>query len=722
MKLIPTPQDYRHSGAVRPIDGFKEILCQVSTDDTIRWGLAQLSAVAPVTDTAKDILTLQKQDNAFFREKNAEEQGYILVRSGDTLTLTAQTSIGFLYGLMTLLQLCKQAPENFEIYDRPQIRFRGNMNTLWAETAVWTYDFGDGLEAGIRRLKTAVDQAAKFKLNMMYVDAFGFRTERFPGYDKTMQEIAEYGRVRGVRMMVGAYSMGYGLSALGNFYMGKVFYNRYPYPDGELYDCIGRCGNSDDDPVDILTGRAYGTCLSNDALTDDKIAEMQEYLRATGARMIYLHNMDADEIHKPLWLGRCQHCRERFPNDDLYARDGCAGAFAKFYDRILDALLPEFPDLIICPVSPGYAYAYGTDDASFEQCRKFWTGVLTYCKHSKALIPLFRELFNQWDSPELRFELMAQTVPAFGCIYFSSGDGHYSDKIYTPSGAYAAVMKDCDLVICANGGALQKPTQLTNAEYLWNPDHSAFWNLEIPTDFKSCIAHYDAFREGQIRPEEIYGKDGLLETSCALLFGEKIAKRVADVFRLQGKNGECPIFTACNAELWTKGSRVNYPMLWDTPVEPKQQAAFWERFSQSAIVTEQANTILKEILTEDLDADTREHLAFLEESTRMCTILCQQLTEYMALYMQADRFFADGTAVEKDFYDRCDRLAEQANTMLKSVQSDGRKAFDALGGVIWRRDDLFDFIAYCAGQMVKSLQTGQRVPEDRRPLRTKDWW
>ena len=722
MKLIPTPQSYQYSGKVCPITGFAQILCQVPQDETIRWGLEQLSAVAPVADPAKATLTLKKQDDPFFAGKNAEEQGYILVRKGDALTLTAQSSMGFLYGLMTLLQLCCQAPENFEIYDRPQIRFRGNMNTLWAETTVWSYDFGDGLEAGIKRVKTAMDQAAKFKLNMMYVDAFGFRTERFPGYDKTMREIAEYGRVRGVRVMIGGYSMGYGLSALGNFYMGKVFYNRYPYPDGELYDCIGRCGNSDDDPLDILTGRSYGTCLSNDALTDDKIAEIQSYLRATGARMIYMHNMDADEIHKPLWLGRCEHCRERFPNDDLYARDGCAGAFAEFYDRMLDVLLPEFPDLIICPVSPGYAYAYGTDDKSFEQCRKFWASVMTYCRNSKALIPLFRELFHQWESPELRFELMAETVPAFGCIYFSSGDGHYSDKIYTPSGAYAAVMKACDLVICANGGALQKPTQLTNAEYLWNPDHSAFWNLEIAKDFKSCVEHYHAFREGKIRPEEIYGEGGLLETSCALLFGAHVAKRVADVFRLQGKNGECPIFTACNAELWTKGSRVNYPMLWDTPVEPKQQAAFLERFAQSAIVTQQANEILKELLQEELDTNTREHLAFLEESTALYTTMCRQLAEYMELYIQADRFLADGTALSDDFHARLDRLEADATATLKMVQNDGRKAFDPLGGAIWRREDLFDFIAYCAGQIRKSLQTGQRVPEDRRPLRTKDWW
>ena len=720
MKLIPTPQKFTKTEDICPIDGFAEIQCQVPVDETIAWGLEQLKAAAPCPEGQP--LLLQKADAPFFEQKNAREQGYILRRDEKGVTLIAQSSVGFLYGLMSLLQLCKYAPRQFEIYDRPQIRFRGNMNTLWAESGIWSYDFGDGLEAACQRLKTAIDQAAKAKLNMMYVDAFGFRTERFPGYDKAMKEISDYGRVRGVYMMVGGYGMGYGLSALGDLHMGKVFRNRFPYPDGDIYECIGRCGYDENEPVENLTGRTYGTCLSNDDLTDDKIAEIRAYLKATGARLIYLHNVDADEIHEPLWRGRCEHCRKRFPNDDLYARDGAAGAFAAFYDRILDALLPEFPDLIICPVSPGYAYAVNTNDKAFEKCRKFWTALLAYCRNSKALIPLFRELFHQWNEPKLRFDLFRETMPAFGCVYFSSGDGFYSDKIYTPSGAYAAAMKEADLIICANGSALQKPTQLTNAEYLWNPDHSAFWNVELADNFKDCLAHYNQFREGYIRPAGIYGKDGLLETACALLFGEKYAQRIGDIFRIQGKNGECPIFTASNEEIWTRGGYVNLEMLWDTPATPEKQEIYLERFTECTAATAKAHRILTELLQEDLDGDTRAYLAFLHESTEICGKICSQLTRYMELYIQADRFFTDGTAVDGDFYGRCDRLIADANQALSDVKAIGRKAFDPLGGIIWRQEELFDFIAYSTGQIVKSLQTNQRIPENRRALKGKDWW
>ncbi len=722
MKLIPTPYQAHYSEEILPIGGFSEIICQVKADETISWGLEQIKAAITVPAAEGERLLLCLQDDPFFQKKNAAEQGYILVRNAEGITLTAQSSIGFLYGLMTLLQIHPQAPAQFEIHDKPQIRFRGNMNTLWAESGVWTYDFGDGLDAACKRLKAAIDQAAKVKLNLIYVDAFGFRTERFPGYDKAMKEISEYGRVRGVRMMAGGYTMGYGLSAVANSYMGKVFYNRDPYPDGEIYPCIGRCGNSEDDPIEILTGREYGTCLSNDALTKDKIAEIRAYIEATGIQTFYMHNMDADEIHGPLWRGRCERCRKRYPNDDLYAKDGCAGAFADFYDQIMDSLLPEFPDLLICPVSPGYAYQPGTNDEAFEKCRKFWTAALTYCRNADKLIPLFRELFYQWDEPKLRYELFAETVPSFGCIFFSSSDGHYSDKIYTPSAAYAAAMKDSDLILCANGGALQKPIQLTNAEYLWNPAGSAFWKLELAENNEACMAHYDAFREGQIRPDGIYGEGGLLETSCEVLFGKENAKKIADIFRIQGKNGECPIFTACNTELWTKGSRVNFPMLWDTPMEEKDQKLCRERFYESTLATAKANQLLGELDKNHLDADSREHFTFLQESTALYTELCRQLTEYMDLYIAADRFLADGTALDADFDLRCKELIRDASASLEQVKNDGRKAFDPLGGVIWRRDEVFDFIAYCTGQIQQSIATGQRIPPERRPLKKKGWW
>ena len=730
MRLLPTPYRYQHGEEISPISGFSKVDCRIPQDETISWGLEKLQEVLSACPNG-ETLVLQQAEDAFFEQKNAKEQGYILCRDENGVVLTAQNNMGFLYGLMTLRQLCEDAPKQFAIYDKPQIRFRGNMNTMWAESGVWSYDFGDGLENAIRRLEIAIDQAAMAKLNLMYFDAFGYGLDRFPGYNETMRHLSDYGRVRGVRMMFGANGMSYGASVNNNHYFGTVFRNRDPFPDGELYDCIGTYDQYNPDAP--LRGRSFGTCLSNTALTDAKIAEIATYLRTTGASVIYMHNMDMDEMHVEMWLGRCEHCRKVYPNDDLYAADGAAGAFAAFYDRMLDALLPEFPDLIICPVAPGYAYAVDTEDDVFERCRKFWGGVKEHARHKENLIPLFRELFHQHEEPKLRFELINECVDTFGCVFFSSGDGYYSDKIYTPSAAYAVTMRDSDLIICANGTALQKPTQMTNAEYLWNTDDSAFWNLEIPKDYAEVMPHYDNLREGVIRPEGIYGDDGLLDTACNLTFGKKYGKRIADIYRIRGKNGECPVFTASSKEIFTNMTVLNYYMLWDNPFYPwgkptkkpidaKEQEMFRTRFAESMLATTAAKQILEEILREDdLDRDTRNYLQFMRDSAEICIVICSQLTRYMDLYIEADQYFANGTPVSGDLCARCDALVRDAQSARKWIAAMDVKPFDSWNGSTARRDHVLDFVEYSAGQIKKSLLTDKRIPDDRRPLRTNDW-
>jgi len=744
MKIIPTPYSFEKSNNTSELTGFRVVMCEIVPDSTVRFGLDELEKKFAVPCICGGSLKLVKADDKFFEEKNASEQGYILTRKADEILLKAQSSVGFMYGLMTLLQLYGDAPAEFEIKDKPAVKLRGNMNTLWAESGVWTYDFGDGLEAAGKRLREALDEAAKAKLNLMYIDAFGFKDDRFPGYNKFMKEISDYANVRGVHTMCGGYGMGYGQSA-HSLFMGKVFRNRYPYPDGELYDCIGTCEHDETAPPEHMKGRSYGTCLSNTALTDDKIKEMRTYLLATGITVIYLHHMDSDQIHEPLWLGRCKHCREKYPNDSLYAKDGCAGAFAEFYDRILDALLPEIPDLVICPVSPGYAYAETTSDYAFEKCTKFWASVLEYAKNRDALIPTFRELLLQHDEEKLRFDILGERLASCGCVFFSSGDGFYSDKIYTPSAAYIKVMNTADMMICANGGAIQKLTQYTNAEYMWNPENSAFYNIEVLDNFRDMMNHYDALREGYsgwqfnedgpkrsersvcveraVRPDGIYGDGGLVETSCAVLFGEKYAKRIADVFRIRGKNGECPIFTLCNNELSTDRRKLNFRMLWDTPMSSELQLLYRERFAECTITTLTAKDMLDDILEEDdLTESVREHLEYLRDSAALSARFCSQLTRYMDLYIEADAYFENGTEITGDFYARAEGLIRDGERALAKVTAAALKPFDVMGGINVWRDKCFDFIAYSAGQIVKSLKTNSRIPEDKRELEKRNWW
>lgn len=725
MKLLPTPQSYIHGEQTLALQGFSCVQCQVNQDETIFWGLSQLEGKLTIPFAEGGVLTLTQKEDPFFQEKNATEQGYILLRNGKDVTIYAKTSVGFLYGLMTLRQLAGNAPATIEIKDRPNVRFRGNMNTLWAESGVWSYDFGDGLDAACRRIRKAIDEAAYAKLNMMYVDAFGFKSgdDRFKGYNEALRSLSDYGRVRGVYFMVGGYGMGYGQSAFANnAFQGRVFRNRYPYPDGELYDCIGNFNPREMTSVDQITGRSYGTCLSNKALTDDKISELREYFQNTGCRMVYLHNIDADQLYEPLWLARCKHCKEKYPNDDLFARDGAAGAFADFYDQILGELKKDFPDVVICAVSPGYCYIQQSNDENFLLCRKFWASVLSYMEHSDALVPTFRELLLQHDSSGVRFDLLDEMVPSYGCVFFSSGDGFYSDKIFTPSAAYVKLMHHSDVMIFANGGALQKATQYANAEYAWNPDNSAYWDPEFPNTFEEQFAHYEALREGQIRPEGIYGEGGLLETACQHLFGEKYGKQVADVFRIRGKNGECPIFTACNVEIFTNYTRRNLPMLWDTPVDAEQQKKFRERFAESTLVTYTAQEMLSQILEEDLDADARKHLSYLYDASKLCLKLCSLLTRYMDLYMEADAVLTADGQLHGDLVARCQALVQDADDVFHKIRSEKYQPFDVLGGVSVRRDEVADLVRYSTSQILQSLRTGQRIPDEKRALDVHSWW
>ena len=132
---------------------------------------------------------------------------------------------------------------------------------------------------------------------------------------------------------------------------------------------------------------------------------------------------------------------------------------------------------------------------------------------------------------------------------------------------------------------------------------------------------------------------------------------------------------------------------------------------------------LAEVLAaEDLEDGAREHLSFLHECAAMGAELCSQLNRYMELYMEADRYFENGISVGSDMDARCKALIYDANEVLEKMRADGKKAFDPLGGIMLRREELFEFVAYCAGQIIKSLETESRVPEDRKPLNVRSWW
>ena len=141
---------------------------------------------------------------------------------------------------------------------------------------------------------------------------------------------------------------------------------------------------------------------------DDKIAELRNFIKEVQPGALYLHNIDAHLIEEKMWAVRCDECRKKWPNDDLFAKDGMAGAFAYFFDRLngglKDIVVDDYDssrDLLIFNVAPGYM-SYDADDEEIEKAGEFWKKVLEYSTVKENVFPTFRELFYNKKDTRLR--------------------------------------------------------------------------------------------------------------------------------------------------------------------------------------------------------------------------------------------------------------------------------------------------------------------------------
>ena len=90
--------------------------------------------------------------------------------------------------------------------------------------------------------------------------------------------------------------------------------------------------------------------------------------------------------------------------------------------------------------------------------------------------------------------------------------------------------KGADAVVTYNGHTFQEPLQLFNAEYLWNSERSAYFNIEDkPKNQTEFLKLYRSAIKSDFRPEEIYGDNGFLDVICEKIYGEKIAENMAQI-------------------------------------------------------------------------------------------------------------------------------------------------------------------------------------------------
>lgn len=733
LNIIPTPQScsFTEGGNIK----ITRVYTDFDISGALEAGLAIVRQRAEFSYSnreeaelilTKDCSLLVEEECRTFENRNADTQGYVLKKEENgPVVIVAKTVLGAAYGLMTLLQIMDKPLRTFIIRDWPDFKYRGNKWLIFTETNIWSYDYGEGVEVYWQRIIRKLDMCLQYKINMVYYDGFGPDPERTPHYRQLVQSLNAEARKRGIHLIFGAYTMGYGLSAqaFGRFY-GKTYRNER---NGELYECMGTYIKDPDrnDGMPYIIGRSFGTCISNEEMMDAKLEELCEFIRKVQPGGLYLHNMDSHLIHPVLWNARCDECRKRWPNDDLFAKDGMAGAFAEFFDRLNSGLqnvkeedYDAAEDLLIFNVSPGYMW-YIMDDAELETTRQFWYAVQKYSKVKKNVIPLFRELFFNHDDDRMRLpEIVAEKwdfSQDFGIVNFCGGDGFYSDKLFFPSAMFNYMFRGAGALISCCGNSFQEPMQIFNAEYMWNSENSGFYNLSPrPADDASFMKLFFESQKTQFRPYEIYGEGGMLDVICEKLYGEN-GPAMAKVFKLTGKNHECVVPYTCSKETLTAGLDVLIRYRWDNPLPAEEIAKLADSFGEIVRLNEMAVSIMKE--EPALSADLEKFCEMVQMNTPLVSIWHR----YLQLYPQIENLLQQG-GDKKTLIQTIDALLEEVAVLLKNYRDCSFQFADDMLGALCKHEQILITQQYNLELMKKSILSGQRIPADREIQEKGEWW
>lgn len=663
-----------------------------------------------------------------FDEEYGFEQGYILKKTEKGKVIAAGKSpLGCAYAMVTLLQILGKEIGSFSICDFPDFRSRAIKWTVWAELGCWGYDYGDGVDALRKRLERKLENCFRYKINDIYADGYGFDTERFPEYANVMKYLCDQARKMGIRISSGGYSMSYGLADHRDAYQGKVYLNRKHYPDGEVYECLGRYLAS----KNTSTGRERGTCLSNRALFRQKMEEMTHFVKETHITGLSLHNMDSHEIHPQYWMARCEQCRKRWPNDSLYTRDGAAGAFAEFINEIIEQLCQvkegdydAATDLRVRMLAPGYSYATHTKDDVFDGDVDFWAAVSNYVKYPERFTAGFREQFFYHDKKEKRVDAMVNAFrgKSFSMANFTGCDGAYSDKLFVPSAALTYIMKGAPEITYHSGTVFHEPLAVYNAEYMWNSENSGFYNVDPrPSDYDSFIALYNTMVHGQYRPEQVYGDGGFLDVICKKLYGEDIGLSMAQVYKLCGENDESPVPCAAWRDIHTHYGSTAYPMSWNNILTAEQIDTYSKGFYQSHIMSVQAHEIMTGVVASMEESDLKTDLAVLRECFYMGAMLTKLLYEYMELYGKACAYLEKGTVCDAPLREAFLALTEQVAQMRNYVESNDAHPVDKFGGIFFNRKNMVEFLEENIAQMKWSVKSQKRIPDADAEVTIAEW-
>ena len=573
----------------------------------------------------------------------------------------------------------------------------------------------------------------KYKINLALTDGLGWSIDKYPGYAQLMLALNREARKRGIRIFCTGYGSSYGASAQGNgnLHAGSVHKNRTSYPDGEVYECQGEVG---------FRSRAHklvnGSCLSNEGLYRSKEDELVRFVETVEPGALYLHNLDICSILDLDWTKRCPDCRKKWPNDDYMAEDGAAGAYAHFFNHLSDAMntvkkdgYDASSDLMICAVSPGYTWYY-LDDFTWEYSMKFWANVGKLLKNKNTVVTFREQFYNHSSNPlsnttRRRFEVMRETFDSLcpdvqvADIYFGGSDGFYSDRLFTCVPVYNYTQKGVDTLISAAGHAFHEPLQLLNAEYSWNSENSAFYNVpreQRPENYFSMMAAQKAACYGITRPSELFEDGGFLDVACEKLYGPQVGAAMSDMFRLSGAGGLQPTPYLSTIDLMSSIFRIPPMATWYNELNAHEFTKLYDAYKEAARLTGEAAALtagIKNIPGAD------ETAVFIAENLTVNCAYLDAFCDYMGVRADLEQYIA-GKADAANIENRITAIATIGAKLEAEYEESGLTATDYMGGSMRGRINAYTFLQSNARWMLECFREKKRFPSKIPPKR--EWF
>ena len=466
-------------------------------------------------------------------------QSYVIrTPDSNSLWIVGGTAEGVLLGAMSVLQLVKQQTAGVEIdgayiRDYPNFRYRASADwLLMAEVNRWALDWGQGIEGYKKQCEKKLDDALRYKINMVVFDGFGWGLkQRFAGYGQLMRSLNRYARARGIHLLYGGYGARYALADRGE-YLGKAWKNRVSYPNGPTYQCMGS---------------EMGTCRANDQLNRLKAEELRKFVATVEPGALYIHHEDVSlNEFEPMWGKRCERCRKRWPNDSLTAEDGAVGALSHLDSELVDAIdsvknpdgYDASRDCVIILVSPGY----GPDSVSstdWSETLEFWRNYVLHLPSFKNIQICFGGSSTSFILPQeyggqswvsLFNSLMEgahRQVGAF--IFFAGGAGNfYTDYPLTGTPVLNAMFSGATTIYNFSGDFYEEPMEIINAEYAWNTNANLVRN---PRNHAEAMHMYFSYMYGESKPAELFAEGGLYQDACNLLYGKSAGPIMASYYQ-----------------------------------------------------------------------------------------------------------------------------------------------------------------------------------------------